>query len=49
MTRQQAEYQDEPKAGALMRGTCTPCIPPAERKVAEGYVTGWRNAFDLAD
>ena len=50
MTRTQAEYQDEPK-GILMCGTCTLFIPPAECKVVEGYVaiTGWCNAFDLAD
>jgi hypothetical protein len=50
MTRQQAEYQDEPK-GILMCGTCTLFIPPAECKVVEGFValTGWCNAFDLAD
>jgi len=50
MTRQQAQYQDEPK-GILMCGTCTLFIPPAECKVVEGYVaiTGWCNAFDFAD
>lgn len=50
MTRKQAEYQDEPK-GILMCGTCTLFLPPAECKVVEGYVaiTGWCNAFDLAD
>ena len=50
MTRKQAEYQDEPK-GILMCGTCTLFIPPSECKVVEGYVaiTGWCNAFDLAD
>ena len=50
MTRKQAEYQDEPK-GILMCGTCTLFVPPAECKVVEGYVaiTGWCNAFDLAD
>lgn len=51
MTRQQAEYQDEPKGGIMMCGTCTLFIPPAECKVLEGFVaiTGWCNAFDLAD
>jgi hypothetical protein len=51
MTQKQAEYQDEPKGGILMCGTCTLFIPPAECKVVEGYVaiTGWCNAFDLAD
>ena len=50
MTKQQSEYQDEPK-GILMCGTCTVFIPPAECKVVEGFVavTGWCNAFDLAD
>ena len=50
MTRKQAEYQDDPK-GILMCGTCTLFIPPAECKVVEGFVavTGWCNAFDLAD
>jgi len=50
MTRKQAEYQDEPK-GISMCGTCTLFIPPAECKVVEGFVaiTGWCNAFDLAD
>ena len=51
MTKTQAEYQDEPKAGILMCGTCTLFIAPAECKVVEGFVaiTGWCNAFDLAD
>ena len=51
MTRQQAEYQDEPKGGIMMCGTCTLFIPPAECKVVEGFVavTGWCNAFHLAD
>jgi hypothetical protein len=51
MTRQQAEYQDEPKGGIMMCGTCTLFVPPAECKVVEGFVaiTGWCNAFDLAD
>jgi hypothetical protein len=51
MTKQQAEYQDEPKGGIMMCGTCTLFIPPAECKVVEGFVavTGWCNAFDLAD
>jgi hypothetical protein len=50
MTQKQAEYQNEPK-GILMCGTCTLFIPPAECKVVEGFVaiTGWCNAFDLAD
>ena len=50
MTRQQAQYQDEPK-GILMCGTCALFLPSAECKVVEGYVavTGWCNAFDLAD
>lgn len=50
MTRQQAQDQDEPQ-GTLICGTCTLFIPPAECKVLEGYVaiTGWCNAFDLAD
>jgi hypothetical protein len=50
MTRKQAEYQDEPK-GIMMCGTCTLFIPPAGCKVVEGdvAVTGWCNAFDLAD
>ena len=51
MTKEQAEYQDEPKGGIMMCGTCTLFIPPAECKVVEGFVaiTGWCNAFDLAD
>ena len=51
MTQKQAEYQDEPKGGIMMCGTCTLFIPPAECKVVEGFVaiTGWCNAFDLAD
>jgi hypothetical protein len=51
MTKTQAEYQDEPKGGIMMCGTCTLFLPPAECKVVEGYVaiTGWCNAFDLAD
>jgi hypothetical protein len=51
MTKERAEYQDEPKGGIMMCGTCTLFIPPAECKVVEGFVavTGWCNAFDLAD
>jgi hypothetical protein len=50
MTRQQAQYQDEPK-GMLMCGTCSLFVPPKACKVVEGdvAVTGWCNAFDLAD
>jgi hypothetical protein len=50
MTRQQAQYQDEPK-GILMCGTCSLFIPPKGCKVVEGdvTVTGWCKAFDLAD
>jgi hypothetical protein len=50
MTRERAQYQDEPK-GILMCGTCSLFVPPAECKVVESYVavTGWCNAFDLAD
>ncbi len=50
MTRQQAQYQDEPK-GMLMCGTCSLFIPPKGCKVVEGDVaiTGWCKAFDLAD
>jgi hypothetical protein len=50
MTRQQAQYQDEPK-GMLMCGTCSLFIPPKGCKVVEGdvAVTGWCKAFDLAD
>lgn len=50
MTRAQAQYQDEPK-GIMMCGTCTLFLPPAGCKVMEGdvAVTGWCNAFDLAD
>ena len=50
MTREQAQYQDEPK-GILMCGTCSLFIPPKGCKVIEGDVaiTGWCNAFDLAD
>ena len=36
MTQKQAEYQDEPKGGIMMCGTCTLFIPPAECKVVEG-------------
>ena len=51
MTKEQAQYQDEPKGGIMMCGTCTLFIEPAECKVVEGFVavTGWCNAFDLAD
>ena len=51
MTKERAEYQDEPKGDILMCGTCTLFIPPAECKVVEGFVaiTGWCNTFDLAD
>ena len=51
MTKERAEYQDEPRGGIMMCGTCTLFIPPAECKVVEGFVavTGWCNAFDLAD
>jgi len=51
MTKERAEYQDEPKGGIMMCGTCTLFLPPAECKVVEGFVavTGWCNAFDLAD
>src|SRR6185436_16738143 len=51
MSKERAEYQDEPKGGIMMCGTCTLFIPPAECKVVEGFVaiTGWCNAFDLAD
>lgn len=50
MTKAQAQYQDEPK-GIMMCGTCTLFLPPAGCKVMEGdvAVTGWCNAFDLAD
>lgn len=50
MTQKQAEYQDEPK-GIMMCGTCTLFLPPAGCKVVEGdaAVTGWCDAFDLAD
>jgi len=51
MTQKQAEYQNEPKGGIMMCGTCTLFIPPAECKVVEGFVavTGWCNAYDFAD
>jgi len=51
MTKERAEYQDEPKGGIMMCGTCTLFLPAAECKVVEGFVavTGWCNAFDLAD
>ena len=51
MSKERAESQDEPKGGIMMCGTCTLFIPPAECKVVEGFVaiTGWCNAFDLAD
>ena len=50
MTKAQAQYQDTPK-GIMMCGTCTLFLPPAGCKVVEGdvAVTGWCNAFDLAD
>ncbi len=51
MSKERAEYQDEPKGGIMMCGTCTLFIASAECKVVEGFVaiTGWCNAFDLAD
>lgn len=50
-TKEQAQYQDEPKAGILMCGTCTHFVAPSSCKVVEGDVaiTGWCNVFDLAD
>jgi len=50
LTKQQADYQDQPK-GILMCGTCSLFLPPAGCKVVEGdvAVTGWCKLFDLAD
>jgi hypothetical protein len=51
MTRKEADYQDTPKAGILMCGTCRLFEPPRGCKVVEGDVSpqGWCKAFDLAD
>jgi hypothetical protein len=51
LTREEAEYQDEPVGGIMMCGTCTLFEPPAGCKVMEGdvAVTGWCKLFDLAD
>jgi hypothetical protein len=50
MTREQAQYQDEPK-GISMCATCTLFEPPKSCKVVEGDVSpnGWCRAFALAD
>ena len=50
MTREQAQYQDQPK-GINMCATCTPFEPPKSCKVVEGDVSpdGWCKAFALAD
>ena len=50
MTREQAQYQDEPK-GIIMCATCTLFEPPRSCKVVEGDVSpnGWCRAFALAD
>jgi hypothetical protein len=50
MTREQAQYQDQPK-GISMCATCTLFEPPRSCKVVEGDVSpqGWCKAFALAD
>ncbi|MBV8512786.1 MAG: hypothetical protein JO289_21705 [Xanthobacteraceae bacterium] len=50
MTREQAQYQDQPK-GINMCATCTLFEPPKSCKVVEGDVSpqGWCKAFALAD
>jgi hypothetical protein len=50
MTREQAQYQDQPK-GISMCATCTLFEPPRSCKVVEGDVSpnGWCRAFALAD
>jgi hypothetical protein len=50
MTREQAQYQDQPK-GINMCSTCTLFEPPKSCKVVEGDVSpdGWCKAFALAD
>ena len=50
MTREQAQYQDQPK-GISMCATCTLFEPPKSCKVVEGDVSpdGWCKAFALAD
>ena len=50
MTREQAQYQDQPK-GISMCATCTLFEPPKSCKVVEGDVSpnGWCRAFALAD
>jgi hypothetical protein len=50
MTREQAQYQDQPK-GISMCATCTLFEPPRSCKVVEGDVSpqGWCQAFALAD
>jgi High potential iron-sulfur protein len=50
MTREQAQYQDQPK-GISMCSTCTLFEPPKSCKVVEGDVSpnGWCKAFALAD
>ena len=50
MTREQAQYQDQPK-GISMCATCTLFEPPRSCKVVEGEVSpnGWCRAFALAD
>jgi len=51
MTKERAQYRDEPEGGIHMCMTCTLYLPPTDCKVVEGPVsaTGWCNAFDMAD
>jgi hypothetical protein len=50
MSKQEAEYQDNPK-DIRMCATCTLFDPPRACKVVEGDVSpsGWCKAFALAD
>ena len=50
MSKEQAEYQDQPK-DIRMCATCTLFEPPRACKVVEGDVSpyGWCKAFALAD
>jgi hypothetical protein len=50
MSKQEAEYQDNPK-DIRMCATCTLYEPPKSCKVVEGDVSpsGWCKAFALAD
>jgi hypothetical protein len=51
MTKERAQYKDEPEGGISMCMTCSLYLPPTDCKVVEGPVSarGWCNAFDLQD